>query len=395
MLSDPTAHGSAIGAGAPVRPGAAAATTPAISVRGLTMTYRVPVREAGLRAALTSLVHRRYREVEAVRAVSFDIAPGEVVGFIGPNGAGKTSTLKMLSGVLHPTSGEAQVQGFTSWRREYAFLRQIAFIRGSRPIGGPPELTVLDTLRFQRLVYDVPADAFRRNLAELTELLGLAPLLERQVRALSLGERMRAGLATSLIYRPRILFLDEPTIGLDVSATAAVRRFIAAYSGQTGATVLLTSHYMADVETLCRRVLLIDHGTLRYDGDLAGLAARLAPWKLITVAIAGAGGGEAAGPPGSPATAGAPDWARFGEVVASASASTEEGRVRLRVPRQEVPAVTARLLAEVPVVDLAVEEPPLETIIDQLYRQGIGAARDAAAEPSHEPEPTRPAGAGA
>jgi ABC-2 type transport system ATP-binding protein len=279
-----------------------------------------------------------------------------VVGFIGPNGAGKTSTLKMLSGVLHPTAGQASVLGFTPWRREYPFLRRIAFIRGSRPLSGPPELTVMDALRFRRLVYEVPQDAFRRNLAELAELLALGLLLERQVRALSLGERMRAGLASSLIYRPRVLFLDEPTIGLDVSATAVVRRFVAAYARETGATVLLTSHYMADVETLCRRVLLIDRGSLRYDGDLAGLAARLAPWKVVKVAVSNGG---------MPT-----DWVRFGEVV-----STEAGRVSLRVARHEVPAVTARLLAELPVADLAVEEAPLETVMDQVYREGIEAAR--------------------
>jgi ABC-type uncharacterized transport system ATPase subunit len=324
-----------------------------VEARGLTMTYRAPVREAGLRAAVGSLFRREYREVAAVRSLSFAVAPGEVVGFIGPNGAGKTSTLKMLSGVLHPTAGGARVLGFEPWRREYAFLRQLAFIRGSRPIGGPPELTVLDALRFQRLVYEVPGDEFRRNLAELVELLALGPLLDRQVRALSLGERMRAGLASSLIYRPRVLFLDEPTIGLDVSATAVVRRFVAGYAEQTGATVLLTSHYVADVETLCRRVLLIDQGALRYDGGLAGLVARLAPWKLVKVAV----GDHAV------------DWAAFGEVV-----STEGGRVSLRVPRDEVPGVTARLLAELPVADLAVEEAPLESVIDRAYREGIGAA---------------------
>jgi ABC-type uncharacterized transport system ATPase subunit len=317
---------------------------------GLTMTYRAPVREAGLKAAVGSIFRREYREVAAVRALSFAVAPGEVVGFIGPNGAGKTSTLKMLSGVLHPTGGDARVLGFEPWRREYAFLRQLAFIRGSRPIGGPPELTVLDALRFQRLVYEVPDDDFRRNLAELSELLSLGPLLERQVRALSLGERMRAGLASSLIYRPRVLFLDEPTIGLDVSATAVVRRFIAAYAEQSGATVLLTSHYVADVETLCRRVLLIDQGALRYDGDLAGLVARLSPWKLVKVAVAEE----------------SVDWPRYGEVVAN-----DGGRVSLRVPRDDVPAVTARLLSELRVADLAVEEAPLESVIDRAYREGV------------------------
>jgi ABC-type uncharacterized transport system ATPase subunit len=316
------------------------------------MTYRAPVREPGLRAALGSLFRRQYREVAAVRSLSFGVEAGEVVGFIGPNGAGKTSTLKMLSGVLHPSGGEARVLGFEPSRREYAFLRQLAFVRGSRPIGGPPELTVLDALRFQRLVYEVPEDEFRRNLGELAELLQLGPLLGRQVRALSLGERMRAGLASSLVYRPRVLFLDEPTIGLDVSATAVVRRFIAGYAAQSGATVLLTSHYVADVESLCRRVLLIDQGALRYDGDLAGLVARLAPWKLIKVAV----------------PYGDADWPRFGEVV-----SVEGGKVSLRVPRDDVPGVTARLLAELPVVDLSVEEAPLESVIDRAYREGVGA----------------------
>ena len=324
-----------------------------IEARELTMTYRAPVREAGLRAALGSLFRREHREVAAVRSLSFALAPGEVVGFIGPNGAGKTTTLKILSGVLHPTAGEARVLGFEPWRREYAFLRRIAFIRGSRPIGGPPELTVLDALRFQRLVYEVPEDEFRRGLAELSELLALGPLLDRQVRALSLGERMRAGLASSLIYRPRVLFLDEPTIGLDVSATAVVRRFVADYAVETGATVLLTSHYVADVEMLCRRVLLIDQGTLRYDGNLSGLIARLAPWKLIKVAVPDGG----------------IDWPRYGEVVA-----TDGGRVSLRVPRDDVAAVTARLLAELEVADLAVEEAPLESVIDRAYRDGVGAA---------------------
>jgi ABC-2 type transport system ATP-binding protein len=315
------------------------------------MTYRTPVREAGLRASLASLFRRQYREVAAVRSISFALEPGEIVGFIGPNGAGKTTTLKMLSGVLHPTTGDARVLGFIPWRREPPFLKQIAMIRGSRPLSAPGELTVLDALRFQQLVYEVPRAAFERNLAELSEILNLAPLLQRQVRALSLGERMRAGLAASLVYRPRVLFLDEPTIGLDVSATASMRRFIRDYSRQTGATIILTSHYMADVETLCPRVLLIDKGQLSYDGSLASLAERLAPYKLVQVAVV------------EPADL---DWQRFGEVVAD-----DNGRVSLRVRRAEVPAVTARLLAELPVADLSVADPPLENVIDQVYREGV------------------------
>jgi len=326
----------------------------AISVADLTMTYRTPVRPAGLRAAISSLVRRRYREVAAVRSLSFEVAPGETVGFIGPNGAGKTTTLTMLSGVLHPTAGRLRVLGYEPWRRDYRFLRQIAMVRGSRPLAAPGELTVLDALRFQRVLYDVPDAAFRRTLADLADMLALEPLLQRQVRALSLGERMRCGLAWSLLYRPRVLFLDEPSVGLDVTAIAVVRQFIRDYTAHTEATVVLTSHNMADVETLCRRVILIDRGALAYDGALARLAERLAPYKLLTVTLA------------APAHV---DWDHFGEVV---SVSPEDGRVRLRLPRDAVAEVTARLLAEAPVADLAIEEPPLESVIDEAYRHGVG-----------------------
>ncbi len=325
----------------------------AISVADLTMTYRTPVRPAGLRASIGALFHRRYREVTAVRGISFGVSPGEVVGFIGPNGAGKTTTLKLLSGLLYPTSGLVQVLGHAPWRRDYRFLRQIALLRGSRPPSAPPELTVLDALRFQQVLYDVHDVAFRGNLADLSAMLGLEPLLQRQVRALSLGERMRCGLACALLYRPRVLFLDEPSVGLDVSAVAEVRRFIRDYSAETKATVVLTSHYMADVEALCRRVILIDRGAVAYDGALAQLAERLAPYRLMTVRLSG------------PAQA---DWSRFGEVV-----SMDAGCVRLRLPREEVAAITAYVLSEAPVADLAIEEPPLETVIDRAYRQGMEA----------------------
>ncbi|MFL5807607.1 MAG: ATP-binding cassette domain-containing protein, partial [Roseiflexaceae bacterium] len=214
------------------------------------------------------------------------------------------------------------------------------------------ELTVMDALRFQQLVYEVPDAEFRRNLAELVEMLELQPLLARQLRALSLGERMRSGLAWSLLYRPQVLFLDEPTLGLDVSAVAMMRRFIADYSRQTGATTLLTSHYMADVETLCKRIILIDRGALAYDGALAGLTTRLAPYKLVKIAVAGE----------------PPVWERFGEVIAA-----EGPTASLRVPRADVPSVTARLLAELHVADLAVAEPALESVIEQVYREGATA----------------------
>lgn len=324
---------------------------PIATASGLSMTYRAPVRREGLKAAATSLLRRQYRNVLALRSVSFSLERGEMVGFIGPNGAGKTTTLKILSGVLHPTSGEVSVLGFRPAARQRAFLRQIALIRGSQPIGGPVDITVMDTLRFQQLLYEVPEPHFRDNLDELNHLLQLGPLLQRQLRALSLGERMRVGLAGSLIYRPKVLFLDEPTLGLDVSAVVMVRDFFRRYREQTGATILLTSHYLADVETLCQRVILIDHGELRYEGPLEELSRRLSPYKVLRI------GTTASSPP---------NWARFGEVI-----EADGQNVTLRVKRDQVPETTARLLADLPVADLSVENPPLENVIDQIYREGL------------------------
>jgi ABC-2 type transport system ATP-binding protein len=323
----------------------------AVSVANLQMTFRAPVREEGLRAAVGSLFRREYREVRAVRDLSFSMQPGEVVGFLGPNGAGKTTTMKILSGILHPTEGRALVLSHVPWRRERAFLRQIAMVRGSRPIAGPGELTVLDTLRFQQLIYEVPGKEFARNLDELTSMLNLAPVLDRQIRALSLGERMRAGLAMSLIYRPRVLFLDEPTLGLDVTAVGMIRSFIIRYAAQTGATILLTSHYMADVESLCRRIVLINNGELWYDGDIEGLANTLLPYKLVR--IEAQDGARV-------------DWDRYGDVIESAN-----GKASLRIHREQVPQVTARLLSELQIADLSVTEPPLESVMDQVYREGL------------------------
>ena len=319
----------------------------AVEVENLSMSYKAPVRKGGLRAALGSLVRREYKTVQALDQVSFTIAPGEVAGFIGLNGAGKTTTMKILSGILYPTGGEVRVLDHVPWQRRSTFLKRIAFVRGSQPVGGSQELTVMDSLEYQRLLYDVPRATFRRTLAELEALLDLEPLLERQLRALSLGERMRVGLAMALIYRPEVLFLDEPTIGLDVSAASLIREFVREYVEQTGATVLLTSHYMADVASLCPRLILIDHGQVQYDGPLAELSARLSPYKLIRISAA-------------------EDPSAFGEVVEKA-----DGQWVLRVPRDEVAGTTARLLQALEVVDLAVEEPPLEKVIDQAYREGL------------------------
>jgi ABC-type uncharacterized transport system ATPase subunit len=336
-----------------------------ISAQDLTRFFKTPVREAGVRAAFGALFRPRYREVRAVDAVDFQVEAGEVVGFIGPNGAGKTTTLKMLAGILHPSSGTAEVLGFVPWHRDTRYLKQIAMIRGSRPIAAPDAQTAMDAFRFQRIVYDVSEADFRNNLDELVALLDIERLLDRQLRGLSLGEKMRCGLAHKLLYRPRILFLDEPTIGMDATGTAVVRRFIADYARTTGATILLTSHYMADVETLCRRVILIDKGQLRYDGDLAGLATAVSPYKLVRIALADANGQ----PNTNGSAAHAPDWTRFGASVEVVEAAN--GKVALRVRREDVPTVAAGLLAELAIADLSVENPPLESVIDQVYREGV------------------------
>jgi len=323
-----------------------------IVVRALSKTYRVPERAPGLGASLKSLVRKEYREVPAVRGLTFTIEPGEMVGFIGPNGAGKTTTLKMLAGLLHPGGGTAQVAGFTPWERSPAYLRRIAMVLGNKS-QLMWDIPALDTFRVLGEMYGVPPAVQRETVAELTELLDLQGLLQRPVRNLSLGERMKCELVAALLHRPAVLFLDEPTLGLDVSMQRRLRRFIASYNRRSGATVILTSHYMADVAELCERVLLIHQGLLLYDGPLAALKAQLAPFKLIRVTTTGGlNGGQ-----GLPATA---------HVVAR-----ENGKLTVRVPRGETAAVTATLLRTLPVVDLAVEDPPLEAVIDQVYQEGM------------------------
>jgi ABC-2 type transport system ATP-binding protein len=329
---------------------------PAVAVNELSMTYRVPVRDAGLLAAARSLVHRRFRDVHAVQNLTFEIAPGQIVGFLGRNGAGKTTTMKILAGILHPTSGQVRVLGEIPWRRHNHYLRKIALIRGSQPIGDAPELTVLDSFRYQQVLYEVEEPQFQQNLAELSALLDLDNLLQRQVRALSLGERMRAGLALALLYRPQVLFLDEPTIGLDVSAAKLIRTFIAEYSAQTGATVLLTSHSMVDVESLCPRLILVDDGAIAFDGGRDELSSVFAPTKLIRVVV----------------TDDDPDLSGYGDVL-----QHNGNQWLLRVDRDAVPATTAQLLSRFAVADLSVQEPSLEDVMDQAY-QGLRGIQEAA-----------------
>ena len=323
-----------------------------IEVRHLEKVYRVHEREAGLVATVRSLVKRRFKEVPAVQDVSFDIGEGEVVGFLGPNGAGKTTTLKMLSGLLYPTSGEARVLGFTPWKRERSLLGAITLVMGNRS-QLLWDIPAADSLLVLQEIFQLPEDRFRRNLAELTDLLELEPLLHKPVRNLSLGERMKVEFAAALIHGPRVLFLDEPTIGLDVTMQARIRRFVADYNARTGATIVLTSHYMDDVVALCKRVIVIHHGRLLYDGALAGLAERLAPYKLIRVTLAD---------PTAQAT-----LARFGEVI-----EHEEKRVTLRVARDVAPDRVASLVRDLQgqVMDLTLEDPAIEEVIDRVFTEG-------------------------
>jgi ABC-2 type transport system ATP-binding protein len=321
--------------------------TDAVRVRDLSKTYVVPVREAGVRAALASLVRRRTRSVAAVGGIDFDVSPGEVVGFLGPNGAGKTTTLKMLTGLLHPTGGEIEVLGHLPQRREREFLRRITLVMGQRN-QLLWDIPVIDSLERNRAIYRIDPRSFRETLDELVELLELESLIQKPVRNLSLGERMKCEVAAALLHRPRVLFLDEPTIGLDVTMQRRIRAFVETYNRETGATVLLTSHYMADVVALCRRVIVIHRGRILFDGQLQELVQGFTAHKTISVDL--------------DLPEGACDLSAYGEVV-----SSEGARVTLRVPKLETAKVTSRLLADHPVLDLSVEDPPIEEVIERVF----------------------------
>ena len=319
-----------------------------IHVAGLRKTFVVPEREAGLRAATRSLFRRKTREVNAVDGITFDIAPGEIVGFLGPNGAGKTTTLKMLSGLLYPTEGEVRVLGHVPSRRERALLRQITLVMGNRN-QLQWDLPAADSFELNRAIYRIPEANFRETRDEFIELLELQDLVRKPVRNLSLGERMKVEIVGALLHRPRVLFLDEPTIGLDVTMQKRIRTFIAEYNRRNGATVLLTSHYMADVEALCRRVIVIHHGRILFDGDLSSLGGQFAAYKTIVVTMEDT----------------SVDLSQFGEVI-----NRDADKVAVRVPKAETSRVTARLLAEHHVVDLTIEDPPIEDVIEQVFAQG-------------------------
>jgi ABC-2 type transport system ATP-binding protein len=321
--------------------------TPVIRVQNLSKYYRVHQKEPGLAGSVRSFISRKYEDVKAVDDLSFHIDEGEIVGFLGPNGAGKTTTLKVLAGLLFPTSGSVSVLGFTPYERRAAYLKQFTLVMGQKQ-QLLWDLPAMETFLVNQAIYEIPHDIFKATLDELTTLLELGPLLNKQVRKLSLGERMKCELAAALLHRPRVLFLDEPTIGLDVTMQTNIRQFVAQYNARWNATIILTSHYMADVVALCKRVIIINDGRLLYDGDLHAMAERIAPYKLLRVDFAqpAAGLGLSA----------------FGEVRRCEGQSAE-----LLIARDQTSTVTARLLAELPVADLTIEEPAIEEIIGRIF----------------------------
>jgi ABC-2 type transport system ATP-binding protein len=329
-----------------------------IVVQHLSKTYCVPMREPGLAASLKNLVQRTYNDVQAVRDISFTIEAGEMVGLIGPNGAGKTTTLKLLCGLLHPTSGKAHVAGFIPWERKHSYLRRISMVLGNKSQmlwDIPP----MDSFRVLSEIYSVPPAEFWKTQDELIELLDMGELLTKPVRNLSLGERMKCELVAGLLHRPTVLFLDEPTLGLDVSMQLRLRHFLTEYNQRSGVTVILTSHYMADVMALCPRVILIHHGRLLYDGELSGLAQRLAPFKLLRITLRN----------DAPRGNGIGDLPAGGMQHAEVT-ERDANHLTLRAARNEAPALTAHLLQTLPVADLVVEDPPIEAVIDQIYQDG-------------------------
>lgn len=319
---------------------------PIIEASGLTKVYRVFQKKEGLLGALRGLWRREYREVRAVDDVTFTIEPGEIVGFLGPNGAGKTTTLKMLSGLIFPTNGTARVLDFVPWDRADLFRRRFSLVMGQKNQLWW-DLPAADSFQLHREIYSLPTDQFQRTLGELTELFGVKELTRQPVRELSLGERMKMELIAALLHQPQLLLLDEPTIGLDVVAQVTIQRCLREYNQSRGVTILLTSHYMRDVEALCRRVLIITHGKLVYDGLLAKIIEQFGQHKLVQLHFADE-------PPA--------DLARFGEVT-----NRQGPVVDLKVDRARVAETLAALLDQFTVVDMSVQDPPLDQVIARVF----------------------------
>lgn len=321
---------------------------PAIEVRNLCKTYRVYQKRAGGLAAFRDLFHRKFREVQAVRDVSFQIERGEMVAFLGPNGAGKTTTLKLLSGLIFPSSGTATVLGHVPWKRENAYRRRFALVMGQKNQLWW-DLPARDSFRLHKEIYRIEAGMFDRRMEELTELLEVKHLIAQPVRELSLGERMRMELIAALLHEPEVLLLDEPTIGLDVVSQRRVQEFLKEYQAKQQITVILTSHYMKDVEALCQRAVIINEGEVKHDGPLAEIVDRFSTHKVIELEFS-----DAQVPS---------DLGRFGEVF-----ETTASRARLRVPRTKIPELLAGVLAAYSnVEDVGVHDRPLEEVIAEMF----------------------------
>jgi ABC-2 type transport system ATP-binding protein len=325
------------------------APKPVIEVQGLTKAFRTYKKDPGFAGSIKGLLRRKYEQTLAVKEVSFSIAPGELVGFLGPNGAGKTTTLKMLAGLLYPTSGSARVLGYVPWERDDGYRRQFALLLGQKNQLWW-DLPARESLELNAKIYGIPRASLERTIAEMTELLDVKDKLNVSVRELSLGERMKMELIASLLHKPRVLFLDEPTIGLDVVSQKTVREFLRGYNAREQTTILLTSHYMTDIQQLCKRVIIIDHGAIFFDGQLNEVIDRFADFKLITIQCEGGNNQPAA------------DLARYGEVVERTA-----GNIKLKVKRDRVIPVCKALLDELPVSDIDIEEVPIEDVIRQIF----------------------------
>ncbi|MBI5386080.1 MAG: ATP-binding cassette domain-containing protein [Verrucomicrobia bacterium] len=322
---------------------------PIIEVQGLTKTFRTHKKSPGFKGAVQSLIRRQTEEVVAVKDVAFSVEEGELVGFLGPNGAGKTTTLKMLAGLLHPTRGSARVLGYVPWKRADGYRRQFALLLGQKNQLWW-DLPARDSLELNSKIYGIAPELFRRTVAELGELLGVTDKLDVMVRELSLGERMKLELIAALLHQPKVLFLDEPTIGLDVVSQKTVREFLRQHNATRHTTILLTSHYMADIEQLCRRVIIIDHGTIFFDGQLSEVVDRFADFKLVTIECAAG------------AAPSAEKLSRYGEVLERTSVL-----VKLKIKRDRVISACKALLDELPVRDIDIQEVPIEEVIRQIF----------------------------
>jgi ABC-2 type transport system ATP-binding protein len=323
---------------------------PIIEATGLSKTYRVAQKKEGFLGAVRGLVRRQYKEVRAVEDVSFSIEPGEMVAFLGPNGAGKTTTLKMLSGLIYPTRGEARVLDFVPWERADTFRRRFALVMGQKNQLWW-DLPAADSFQLHREIYSLPADEFNQTLGELTEMFGVGDLTRQPVRELSLGERMRMELIAALLHRPQLLLLDEPTIGLDVVAQVTIQKCLKEYNAHRGVTMLLTSHYMRDVEALCQRVLVITHGHLIYDGALSGITEQFGRSKLVKLHF-----------PGETVPEGLDEYGEVTERVGPAAS--------LKVDRTRVAEVLGAILERYTVLDMSVQDPPLDQVIAKVFEEG-------------------------